>query len=72
MVSTLTKSFMYTIEESYEFIINIFEEHKAFIKKIELNKGLHIYYKFIFLIKKKILKLNYYIIKIIKIQFFKI
>ena len=36
----MTKSIIDTIDESYEFIINIFEEQKAFIKNIELNKSI--------------------------------
>ena len=40
LLSTLTKSIIDTIDESYEFIINIFEEQKAFIKNIELNKSI--------------------------------
>ena len=53
ILSTLTKSVIDTIDESYDFIINIFEEHKAFIKNIEVNKSITLIFKVYVLNKEK-------------------
>ena len=44
-LSILTKAILKSIDEAYEFIINIFEYNKAFIKDIKINKTIKLLLK---------------------------
>ena len=54
-LTILTKSVLNTIEEAYQFIINIFEQNKVIIKDININKTINLLLKiYIFNIEKDI------------------
>ena len=52
-LSILSKSILNSVDDSYEFIINIFEENKAKIKNITINKTIQLLLKIYIYNKEK-------------------
>ena len=63
-LSILSKSIINTIDEAYQYTINLFEYNKVIIKEIIINKSIKLYLKIYINNIEKILKYYYHIIKI--------